>query len=256
MARCLLFLALFLCPGSLSWAGWQMQTHRALGELPGGAEVWKAEMTSGSGQVNVTGVSFPASRYELRVIDNPPEKRHSLSAAAERIGAVAGVNGGYFHPDERPLGLVVSGGITLHGYERAKLLSGLVVLRKGKWDLLRASAFKSSDGLEAALQAGPWLVENGIPVAGLNAERRARRTLVGHDGRGNWVLAATGPITLAAAADLLAQAELPTGIRLRQALNLDGGSSTAFWASTSPQATQIPCFGEVRNYLAIVPRQK
>ncbi len=83
-------------------------------------------------------------------------------------GAVAGSNGGYFHKDFTPLGLAVSRGETIHRFERAKLLSGVLAVRHGRMELVRSGKFKSGSDVQEALQAGPWLVEKG------RASRRAR----------------------------------------------------------------------------------
>ncbi len=237
-------------------AAWLPGERTELGALPGGAVVWQQMVTGPDGPVRVAGVSFSAGKAAFRVVDNPPEARAAFPGIVSRIGAVAGINGGYFHPDYRPLGLAVSGGKEIHGFEKAKLLSGVLVVRGGRIELVRSGAFKAGKDVQEALQAGPWLVEKGQAITGLNAERRARRSVVATDGRGNWAIIATGPLTLAETGKILALAGLPGGWTARDALNLDGGSSTALWAATQPRAFEIFSFGTVRNYLAIVPRQK
>ncbi|CAN5791289.1 hypothetical protein BH09VER1_BH09VER1_18970 [soil metagenome] len=251
MFRYLTALLLLTCLASAK-AGW-----KELGALPGRALAWEYETKIDDRPVRVTGVSFPATSATFRVIDNPPTNRKNLADALAVDGAIAGTNGGYFHPDFTPLGLVVSAGRTLHAQEKARLLSGLLVIRGGKIQLVRAEGFKPGPDIQEALQAGPWLVENGIPVAGLNAERAARRTLISSNGKGSWALITISPITLADTAGLLLRKEFLDHWSTLNALNLDGGSSTSLFAS-SPGAplADIPSFGPVANYLAIVPRSK
>lgn len=244
---------LFLLVGLVSaQAAW-----KDLGALPGRAQAWEYDTTVGDRAVHVAGVSFSAASAIFRVIDNPPANRKGLAEALAANGALAGANGNYFHPDFTPLGLVVSAGKVLHPKEKAKLLSGLLVVRGGKIQLVRAEAFKPGSDIQEALQAGPWLVENGIPVAGLNAERAARRTLISSNGKGGWALITISPITLADASGLLLRQEFLEHWTTVNALNLDGGSSTCLFAG-SPTATlvAIPAFGSVANYLAIVPRSR
>ncbi len=69
-----------------------------------------------------------------------------------------------------------------HEFERAKLLSGILVVKKAKIELIRAGAQKAGS-YEHALQSGPWLVEKSMPIAGLNALKQARRSLVATDGK-------------------------------------------------------------------------
>jgi hypothetical protein len=237
-------------------AAWTAGERTELGALPGGAVAWEQSVTGPAGPVRVTGVSFAAAKAGFRVVDNPPDAKAAFPGLVAAAGGVAGINGGYFHPDDRPLGLMVSGGREIHGFEKAKLLSGVLAVRGHRIELVRSGVFKPGKDVQEALQAGPWLVEHGRPVTGLNAERRARRSVVATDGKGHWAIVATGPLTLAEAGEVLALPGLPGGWTVRDALNLDGGSSTALWAATQPKALQISSFGTVRNYLAIVPRQK
>jgi uncharacterized protein YigE (DUF2233 family) len=252
-----LFMAVLAFLGfSRAGAEWAVQDRQELGGLPGGAAAWQCTVSGTAGTIRLTGVSFSAAKAAIRVVDNPPEGRLSFPGLLVQKGAFAGVNGGYFHPDYRPLGLAVSGGREIHGFEKAKLLSGVLAVRGNRIELVRSGAFKPGKDVDEALQAGPWLVEKGAPVTGLNAQRRARRSVVATDGKGHWAIVTTGPLTLAETAAVLALPEIPGNWTVRDALNLDGGSSTALWAATEPKALEIFSFGAVRNYLAIVPRQK
>ena len=237
-------------------AAWDPGAWTELGVLPAGAVVWQRTVTGPDGAVRVAGVNFSASKATFRLVDNPPEARGNFPEILAQTGAIAGINGGYFHPDYRPLGLAVSEGREIHGFERAKLLSGVLAVRGNRIELVRSGAFVAGKGLADALQAGPWLVEHGAPIAGLNAERKARRSLVATDGKGNWAIIATGPLTLAETGAVMALKNLSGAWSVRDALNLDGGSSTALWAGLPAKAFEIFSFGTVRNYLAIVPRQK
>ena len=176
--------------------------------------------------VKMNGVSWD-SRLTLRVIDLAPGE--SVAAAAKKAGAVAAVNGGYFHPDRTPIGLVVSGGETLHPWEKSRLLTGVLSVEKnGKIRILRNAEFKKTDAVREALQAGPFLVDRGKPVPGLNAEKAAERTVVAVDKDGGITLLVTGPITLAGLGELLAGPDFWPA-KIERALNLDGGSSAALW---------------------------
>ncbi len=233
-------------------AGW-----KDLGTLPTGARAWEYDTTVGDRPVHVAGVSFSASSAVFRVIDNPIANRKPLGEALAAHGAFAGTNGNYFHPDFTPLGLVIASGKILHPQEKAKLLSGLLVVRGGKIQLVRSEHFKFGPDIQEALQTGPWLVENGSPVPGLNAARFARRTLISTTAKGGWALITMSPVTLADAAGLLLRKEFLEHWATANALNLDGGSSTSLYAgATGTPLIEIPSFGSVANYLAIVPRSK
>lgn len=255
MPRFSLALAAFLsfCAGTAR-AGWVAAEKPGLGSVPGGAQVREWTLRKGDQSAILTAVVFSERDYRVAVLDNPSQTGR-LAGAVLQAGAAAGINGGYFHKDGTPLGLAVSGGKTVHAFEKAKLLSGVLAQRGKKLQLVRSGAFSPGADVAAALQAGPWLVESRQPVSGLNAARLARRTVVATDGQGNWALVSLSPLTLAGTAEVLCAAPLFEKAPVKDALNLDGGSSTALWAGTEPNPLSISEFGSVRNYVVILPRK-
>jgi uncharacterized protein YigE (DUF2233 family) len=250
----LLFVLAGIC---CSTAEWSLQKWNELGALGAGAVAWEGEVAAGARTIRIAGVSFQSADCVFRVIDNPLGNRQSLPSALAAEGAVAGSNGSYFHKDFTPLGLAISQGETLNRFERARLLSGVLAVRKGRMELVRSGRFKPGADVQEALQAGPWLVERGTPVAGLDDTRPARRTIVANDGKGRWVLLATSHATLADAARLLCVKGITGPVTIANALNLDGGSSTALRAGREGQVLiDIVSLGPVRNYLAIAPRRR
>jgi uncharacterized protein YigE (DUF2233 family) len=240
-----------------SRAAWMLGTWQELGALQGNAVAWEGEVSSDGRTVRISGVSFGAKECVFRVIDSPPGEPTSLQSALAAVGAFAGSNGGYFHKNFTPLGLTVAAGKTLHPFERAKLLSGVLAVREGRIELVRSGRFKPGKDVQEALQGGPWLVERGEPVGGLNDEGRARRTVVANDGKGHWALVAISAVTLAEAARILCVKGAAGSWTVANALNLDGGSSTALRAAVDDRALiDISSFGRVRNYLAIVRRHR
>jgi hypothetical protein len=251
--RCLLILAFFSV--RLATAGWEVTATSVSGTLSKGAEVVRTELTDGGRNAILTAILFNTRTHALRVVDSRSPGSTRLAGELEAAGCEAGVNGGYFHGDFRPVGLVIADGRVIHPAERAKLLSGIVVVRGSGIEIVRTSRFKSPANVLQAIQCGPMLVENAAPLAGLNAERAARRTLIATDGRGRWALAYLTSVTLADAARILAIPDaLAPGFVTATALNLDGGSSSGLWAASSP-AVSLPEFGHVRNYLGISPKK-
>jgi hypothetical protein len=111
------------CLGLLSagngFAGWQVtQTERL--NAPSGLEFVRHTVVSGSKRAELHVVRFDSKRMTLAVMDNP-EGALNLGSASLKRGAFAAVNGGYFHPDGTPLGLVVWQGREVHPLERARL---------------------------------------------------------------------------------------------------------------------------------------
>lgn len=244
----------FLCTAPLLWAQWALVGREPL-PAPAGVTFAKVKVT-GAGQrtAELHVVAFSEKTHTLAVIDDA-DGSATLASAAEKRGALAAVNGGYFHPDRAPLGLVVSGGRTLHPLERAKLLSGMVVVSKDGMNLRRVGEFKMSPSVKEALQAGPFLVDGGKAVPGLNASRNAMRTVVCTLGADRTALVTCDWVTLAETAQiLLTPGVWPEGRKVSRALNLDGGSSTGLWVRGEGEPFYLREGKDVRNYLAVVAR--
>jgi len=199
-------------------------------------------------------VWFDRTLYTVRVIDLIPGM--TVAQAVQTNGGMAGVNGGYFQPNHEPMGLVVSQGVQKHPMETAKILTGVLAVTPRGTALLRNAEFKLGRNLREALQAGPFLVDHGKPVTGLNATRRAERTVLLAEREGVMALLITAPVTLAELAQILAAPDFLSGLKIDRALNLDGGSSTALWVATDPAPYSHPEWKAVRNAVAIVPMAK
>lgn len=248
-----LFVALALTTGPSAVASWDLAFSKSLYEFPAGAQFMEREARADDIAVRIQGVIFDSREYRIAVIDNEGAAE-SLASAALAAGAIAGVNGGYFHPDFRPVGLEIAGGKQWNGFERAKLLSGAFVATKGRPKLLRAAEFKASSGNTDALQAGPFLVDGGAATAGLESTRPARRTVLATDGKDKWAILLMSRVTLAGAAEILSSKEIFSDFQVDRALNLDGGSSSALWVDTPEKPFYLRELTPVRNFLAIIPK--
>ncbi|MFZ0791054.1 MAG: phosphodiester glycosidase family protein [Chromatiaceae bacterium] len=219
----------------------------------------RAVRLSDGRQVSAHLAFFTSRAFRLEVVDlgDGPEPAHpTLADAFRAAGCVAGINGGFFHPDGRPSGLVIAAGRRINRLETAKLLSGLIYSDGRGIHLIRRARFQDHAGIGALLQSGPYLVEEGRAVRGLSASDSDRRSFVATDWRGHWVLGATqSPLTLAELAQCLASPGVLTPWQVDRALNLDGGSSTGFFFERGEgrPAVALQPWKRVRNLLGIVP---
>jgi hypothetical protein len=202
---------------------------------------------------------FTSPTFRLEVVDlgaGSSPLHPSLADALRAAGCAAGVNGGFFHPDWRPSGLVISQGRRENRFETAKLLSGVVYSDERGTHLVRRSRFRDHPGITALLQTGPYLVDAGRVVRGLSDRKDRRRTFIATDWRGNWALGATASrLTLAELAQCLASPQALTPWRVDRAINLDGGSSTGFFFEGGDGgAVLLEPRKRVRNLLGIRAR--
>ena len=185
------------------------------------------------------------------MIDNPGGSEN-LVDAMERENFIAGVNGGYFDTQFRPLGLRVIDGTTRSPFIRARLLTGVLCASSGRIEISRLSEFSQKKKCDAAIECGPFLIDGGMPVRGLDQSRRARRTFVAVTRTGTAILGVSSDLSLAKLASVLTA--LPE-FRIWRALNLDGGSSTAFWfRKKDGGAFSIQEEKSVRDFVGITPR--
>lgn len=229
---------------------WELNFSRPAQALPNGASFSEREAGQAGRAVRIQSVSFSVKQCRLEVINNEP-KRESLEPAFKAAGCFAGVNGGYFHDSFVPVGLMISNARQVHPFERAKLLSGVLVIRGKQAALIRSSEFKPSDQITGALQAGPFLLDRGVPAAGLNGEKVARRTVIACDDEGRWAILLFSHVSLADTAALLGSSTIFPDMHFKRALNLDGGSSSGLWANVTPKPFYLRGFTTVRNFVGV-----
>lgn len=238
-------------PFSLALQGGTIQV---VGDLPAGAKLMRQEFSDQARMIRLQGVLFSSKQATLQVVVNPLTSKSQWWELLAYRKCFAGTNGGYFHSDYQPLGLVISGGKQLHAQEQARLLSGIIAVGAHGIVLMRSNEPKPK-GTTDALQSGPFLVDGGKVVLGLEATKTARRTFLATDGRQHWFLGVLSHCTLAEAAQVIVKSQIFGSGTVTRALNLDGGSSTGLWAR--PQHGEdflLMPRSTVSNFLGIMPK--
>jgi exopolysaccharide biosynthesis protein len=196
---------------------------------------------------------FSTISCALRVIDN--QIGETLSEILARDKCFAGVNGGYFGTDFAPIGLLISDGKTIAPLRRARLITGVLVASTRGVQILRVREFSQQEKVNAAVQSGPFLVDHYERVRGLDDSHAARRTFAATATNDRALLGVCSEISLAELATILATARLVDDLKIQRALNLDGGSSSAFWFTReNGSAFSIPEQKPVRDFVGVVPR--
>ena len=196
---------------------------------------------------------FSTKSCRLKVVDRDSGPRRDLDDTMAGGNSLAGVNGGYFDPDYRPIGLLIVDGKTIAPLQKARLLSGVLSSTAKKVQISRVSEFSMSQKPETAVECGPMLVDGGKLVRGLESTKSARRTFAAVSGD-KAALGFCSDVTLADLSNILAIVSIPE-FKIQRALNLDGGSSSAFWFKRSNgSAFSIGELKPVRDFVVIVPR--
>jgi uncharacterized protein YigE (DUF2233 family) len=198
---------------------------------------------------------FSTKSCTLRVIDQPASPRSDLAQVMRQQGCLAGVNGGYFDRDYAPIGLLISDGKMIAPLRRAKLITGVLAASPRRVQILRAREFSQQQEFAAAVQCGPFLVDLGRTVRGLETTRTARRSFAAVGSVNRAALGFCSDVSLSELAKILATTRLAEDFRIERALNLDGGSSSAFWvARENGSAFSISEQKTVRDFVGVVPR--
>jgi exopolysaccharide biosynthesis protein len=246
-------LLLLLAPlASAEWSVTSSETEKGSAAGIERRHVVLAEAETG-GEAILDLALFSSKSATLRVADNP-DGNEDLASVMRRTRGLAGVNGGYFDPQNAPVGLVISDGKLIAPLRKAKLLSGVLVAAKNRVELLRSAEYSSRKSAANALQCGPFLVDGGAAVPGLNNTRPARRTFVLTSGPDRFALGFCSSVTLAQMGEILATAQLAPDLKVQRALNLDGGSSSAFWFAGQRGAYSISEQKTVRNFVVVLPK--
>ena len=198
--------------------------------------------------------SFPLERYIVRIEDAGLST--ALDVALKKSGAELVVNGGFFDPDGKPVGLAMSDGVILS--RLGKNLSGGVLTSDGETaSLFPTEGFELPDGGRFAVQCRPRLVVDRAANVKSDDKKRAERTaLCTRDSgkvvdvvvvRGSDDGESPGPSLFALAAHLVERG-------CESALNLDGGPSTGAAWKEGEEVKLLAPRGPVRLVIAFHPR--
>ncbi len=144
----------------------------------------------------------------------------------------------FYAANNLPLGLFISDGNTLANWQENTLLDGILSINDMATP--RITKLTPQDHLQIAVQTGPFLKENNffqsLRIQNDNGERRMIAAITGENKLFFLVIynknsEYEGPL-LADVPSILKDFEQKTGIIFADAINLDGGTATAFKANS------------------------
>jgi exopolysaccharide biosynthesis protein len=245
---------LFIATAATAHAEWAIVSAES---EPGSAGVVHRhvllENAADGGHVTFELAIFSAKSCALRVIDNP--EGETLAGMMRREKYVYGVNGGYFDEQFKPIGLRIVNSQMIAPLRRARLITGVLLASPRDVQIVRAREFSRPQKIVAAIQCGPFLVDASQRVRGLNDSQQARRTFAVTGANDRALLGVCSEISLADLATVLASTPIVPDLKIQRALNLDGGSSSAFWfARENGSVFSIPEQKPVRDFVGVLPK--
>jgi len=214
--------------------------------------------------VTFEGVAFDSRSHRLLVVDQnggPGTEFKDAAEAAAAYKGMAAINGGFFTPEGEPLGLVVANGRARGQWNvESSLTSGVFhESADGKMGISRREAIGAAKArqMRHLLQTGPMLIDQYQVVSGLDEEKITSRSFILWDGKSRWWIGRSSDCSLQQLANAIRE-HPPVGWSPKQALNLDGGTSTQLWIgpplSPKPFTSSHWWTKPARNYLVVVAR--
>jgi len=194
-------------------------------------------------------------RFQLRLIDSRAfgSDRMEIKTLAKKARALAAVNGGFFLPDSRPLGLLIIDGREVNPLRKTDW--GVFLVQEKRPKIIHTREFQNEGAVSQALQVGPRLVVEGKEMR--LKKQAARRSALGITFK-NQVILLCSEETIIYAQDLARIFRLPEsegGLECRDALSLDGGPSAQMFAEYKSLKIDIPGGWAIPNGIGVFKRQ-
>lgn len=255
--RLLLFLMLLPFAGQAQVLPWRLKSPSHI--LPLGNEAsFVTKELSGPVNAKMQLVIFDDRHCQIRVVANTdPLMTRSLAEIGQAEKGLAVCNGGYFNPGKlTPVGLEIADGRRSGTFDAWGWVGALGV-EKGKPALVWQEEFHDSPDITQFVQCSPWLVSDGrmVPLPQGGEDPRNARTFILTDGEGRWAIGICKRVGLLELARLLITPDIITEMKVRRALNLDGGPSTGLWCREpgGREFHEKPGWA-VRNTIVVVAR--
>ena len=199
--------------------------------------------------VHVFRISLKKNQMDIVLANVLSQQQASVDEIAHFSKALITINGGFFDHNYQPLGLRVS---HQHQHSPLKRISwwGIFYIENQKPYLSNVQQFQNTKQLDFAIQSGPRLLINGH-IPHLKAGRDERSALgISNDDQVIILITDNAPLTTTAVAKLMKSPPL----NCKEALNLDGGSSSQISANVGPFKLNVHGFSNISDAIIVKPR--
>ena len=249
-------LALMLVGQTSSWRLESMSQAAPLGH----EAVFVIKTINGPAKVEMQLVFFDEQHCALRVgVNAERTMAKPLNELGNLAMALAVCNGGYFHAGGSfgPFGLEIAAGKRTDKFIKDNGWVGALTVRQDKASLILENEFQDAPDITEFVQSSPWLIDQDriAPVLLQGQNLRNQRTFIITDGAGRWAIGICRGAGLLELAQILITPGIITEMKVKRALNLDGGPSTGLWCRSADGRERFEKPGwAVRNAFMVVPR--
>jgi uncharacterized protein YigE (DUF2233 family) len=191
------------------------------------------------------------ARFRVGIITAADEATGASAAElATQSKALLVINGGFFTPEHRSIGLLVRDGKQLNPAHNTSWWS-IFAIRNGKPAIAMPREFTMGPDVSMAIQAGPRLVIDGaIPKL---KESVAARSAIGITRDGKVVIAITSGvgISMKELAKRMSASRYEGGLECPNAMALDGGSSSQLYVKVGAFERSLEGLARVTNGVGV-----
>lgn len=190
---------------------------------------------SPSAQFSMNGRELVVYRQEIsNNLTLIPNFERKIASSRLMEDCMFGASGGFYSQDNKPIGLFIADGKKLSSYEQNSTLNAFFV---GNGTLsIRRDPPASAD---FAVQSGPYITSH----LRIQNDTFARRILVARSGNRWSFLAITGKDNIFDGPMLSDMPQILEKLEIDEALNLDGGSASAFYSGSGVRLGELTPVG-------------
>lgn len=201
--------------------------------------------------------SVDPKKFRIDVITAKKDKKYGepISDMTVNVRALIGINGGFFTPEHKSIGLLIKSGKKINPMHYTSWWS-VFGIRGNTPVILPQWQMKSTRGFKMALQAGPRLVVNGR-ISKLKNSKKAARSAIGITKSGHVIIVATegAGISMHDLAQIMSRSRLINGLDCPNAMALDGGRSSQLYSRVGNFKLSVDGFSRVPNGIGVFKRQ-
>lgn len=211
-------------------------------------------LSNAEGVSTIHAFQIDPAKFKIDVATTSDEKNGATAEElAKRLNALVAINGGFFTPEHKSIGLIIKDGREINPIHKTSWWS-IFAMSGNKASIYSPKEFASARDIRMALQVGPRLAVGGkIPKL---KESLAERSAVGITTEGKVIIAITQGrgISMDELARIMSYPPPEGGLGCPNAMALDGGSSSQLYARFKKFELKLPGLARVTNGLAVLPK--